>query len=211
VKRDNLVQRVRLLTFSLATGFTLVTTQVVAISEGLTVEQAAIKYEGQLLGLPASVLPRGELRPALPPRPIASAFAATLGSGGGLGARGPASGPARLFTHSCLKRTPSLPATAQLPFSDAEGLPVFDQILLGVGPDGHVASLFPNRPEVAATGRWVLPVSASPKPPPERITYSLPVRPACASGSAVPAVRGALQLGGRRRHLWAATLLPNNP
>lgn len=66
---------------------------------------------------------------------------------------------------------PRLPS----PFpSDASGNPVFDCVVLGVGPDGHVASLFPNRPELAAAGRWVLPVSASPKPPPERITLSMP-------------------------------------
>lgn len=59
--------------------------------------------------------------------------------------------------------------------ADAVGLPVFDVIALGVGPDGHVASLFPNRPELAVTDRWVLPVTASPKPPAERITMSLPV------------------------------------
>lgn len=53
-------------------------------------------------------------------------------------------------------------------------MPVFDLILLGIGPDGHVASLFPNRPETAATKGWVLPVSNSPKPPPERITFTMP-------------------------------------
>jgi len=57
----------------------------------------------------------------------------------------------------------------------ADHFPVFDLMLLGVGPDGHVASLFPNRPETAATKGWVLPVSNSPKPPPERITFTLPV------------------------------------
>lgn len=48
-------------------------------------------------------------------------------------------------------------------------------IALGVGPDGHIASLFPNRPELAEASRWVLPVTSSPKPPPERITMTLPV------------------------------------
>jgi 6-phosphogluconolactonase len=61
---------------------------------------------------------------------------------------------------------------------NADGLPVFDVVALGVGPDGHVASLFPNRPELAdnaGNGAWVLPVTDSPKPPPERITLTLPV------------------------------------
>lgn len=53
---------------------------------------------------------------------------------------------------------------------------MFDVILLGIGPDGHVASLFPNWPQTAARdGAWVLPIEGSPKPPPERITFSMPV------------------------------------
>ena len=52
-------------------------------------------------------------------------------------------------------------------------------MLLGLGPDGHVASLFPNRSQLAATDSWVLPVENSPKPPPERITFSLPVINRC--------------------------------
>lgn len=48
-------------------------------------------------------------------------------------------------------------------------------MLLGIGPDGHIASLFPNRSQTAAKKGWVLPVSDSPKPPPERITLTLPV------------------------------------
>lgn len=58
---------------------------------------------------------------------------------------------------------------------NSEGLPVIDLALLGVGPDGHVCSLFPNRPETAQKEGWVLAVEESPKPPPERITMSLPV------------------------------------
>lgn len=64
--------------------------------------------------------------------------------------------------------------TAVLP-RDSEGLPIFDLVLLGLGPDGHVASLFPNTAQTAATKGWVLPVSNSPKPPPERITMTMPV------------------------------------
>jgi 6-phosphogluconolactonase len=57
-------------------------------------------------------------------------------------------------------------------------LPRFDLVLLGVGPDGHVASLFPNAAATAAQSPdtpWILSVTNSPKPPPERITMSLPV------------------------------------
>lgn len=53
--------------------------------------------------------------------------------------------------------------------------PSFDVCLLGVGPDGHVASLFPDRSEVRVLDRAVVPVRDSPKPPPERISMTLPV------------------------------------
>jgi 6-phosphogluconolactonase len=63
----------------------------------------------------------------------------------------------------------------------AGGLPTLDLALLGLGEDGHTASLFPGHPEVEdESGALCLPVRDAPKPPPERVTLSLPVlRAAC--------------------------------
>lgn len=92
------------------------TSQIYGILEGVSAREAAVNYEGRLVGLPASVLPR-----------------------------------------------------------NSDGLPVFDLFLLGVGPDGHVASLFPHRSAISEQKQWVVPVENSPKPPPERITMTLPI------------------------------------
>lgn len=54
-------------------------------------------------------------------------------------------------------------------------VPVFDVLMLGVGPDGHVASLFPGLPGADVTGRSVVGVTGSPKPPPLRTSLTLPV------------------------------------
>ncbi|GAB3269125.1 6-phosphogluconolactonase [Microbacterium sp. MEC084] len=59
--------------------------------------------------------------------------------------------------------------------TDERPWPEFDVCFLGVGPDGHIASLFPDRGEVHVADRAVLPVRESPKPPPERITFTRPV------------------------------------
>ena len=53
--------------------------------------------------------------------------------------------------------------------------PHFDITFLGVGPDGHIASLFPERPGIREAQRTVVAVTRSPKPPPERVES----HPAC--------------------------------
>jgi 6-phosphogluconolactonase len=52
-------------------------------------------------------------------------------------------------------------------------VPSFDVLLLGIGPEGHVASLFPGMPALYDE-RTVVAVHGSPKPPPTRISLTLP-------------------------------------
>jgi len=54
-----------------------------------------------------------------------------------------------------------------------EPTPFFDVHLLGMGPEGHINSLFPHTPAVREDNRMVLGVADSPKPPPRRITLTL--------------------------------------
>lgn len=49
----------------------------------------------------------------------------------------------------------------------------FEVVMLGIGPDGHVASLFPGHPALDVTDRAAVAVADSPKPPPERISLTL--------------------------------------
>ena len=91
-----------------------------------------------------------------------------------------------------LERSASLEAHAPVPHVDV--------LMLGVGPDGHVASLFPHSPALYDT-RTVVGVEGSPKPPPRRISLTLrtiqsadEVWLVAAGTSKAPAV--ALALGG---------------
>ncbi|GAA1433857.1 6-phosphogluconolactonase [Microlunatus lacustris] len=115
-------------------------------------------------------------------------------------------------------------------YSRELGSTVFDVCLLGLGPDGHVASLFPEHPSSHADGR-VIAVRDSPKPPPDRISVTLEVVNASAevwflvsgedkADAAALALQGAgaVQVPGagahgRHRTLWlidqaAASKLP---
>jgi 6-phosphogluconolactonase len=76
-----------------------------------------------------------------------------------------------------------MPSTADAPDVDAGaeayaeavrtfGKGAFDVLMLGVGPDGHIASLFPGFPQLDAGDRIAVGVTGSPKPPPERISLT---------------------------------------
>lgn len=68
-------------------------------------------------------------------------------------------------------------------------LPALDLVVLGMGADGHTASLFPGSVALTETRHLAIRVEGAPKPPPERITLTLPVL--CAAREVLFLVTGA--------------------
>lgn len=101
-----------------------------------------------------------------------------------------------------------------------QGVPAFDVLLAGCGPEGHTLSVFPDSPAVHAGGAGVVAVRDCPKPPPTRVSLTLPAARrarevwlvATGSGKAevlARAARGASEvevplagLAGSERTLW---------
>ncbi len=90
--------------------------------------------------------------------------------------------------------------------SEFPAIPRFDLILLGLGEDGHTASLFPGHPAVEEKTRLVVRVDGAPKPPPARITFTLPLINAARNVAFL--VTGKDKSGALRRVLNGDPALP---
>lgn len=88
---------------------------------------------------------------------------------------------------TCLRH---LVKTKTIDQSQSSGFPKFDLMLMGMGPDGHIASLFPGHHLLQENEKWVTFINDSPKPPPQRISFTLPVINASANIALVVAGSG---------------------
>ena len=82
--------------------------------------------------------------------------------------------PAKVHRVAGPDRSDSPEESARL-YADAlhrAGDDLFDVMVLGVGPDGHVASLFPHHPSAQHQGSAAVAVHDSPKPPPTRVSLT---------------------------------------
>ncbi|MCF6379429.1 6-phosphogluconolactonase [Nocardioides KLBMP 9356] len=61
----------------------------------------------------------------------------------------------------------------------SEGAGFFEVLMLGIGPDGHCASLFPGHPALEARDAIAVAVHDSPKPPPDRVTLTFEAMERC--------------------------------
>uniref|UniRef100_A0A1L8E1Z4 6-phosphogluconolactonase n=1 Tax=Nyssomyia neivai TaxID=330878 RepID=A0A1L8E1Z4_9DIPT len=91
-------------------------------------------------------------------------------------------------------------------FQEPTITPSFDLLLLGMGPDGHTCSLFPEHKLLGETSCLIAPIFDSPKPPPERVTMTLPLLNA--SKCCIFAMAGASKAEMVRRILNDAEDLP---
>jgi 6-phosphogluconolactonase len=84
--------------------------------------------------------------------------------------------------------------------------PALDFALLGVGPDGHVASLFPGHPALNEERELVVPVEDAPKTPTRRLTLTMPVL--AATARIIVAATGEAKAEVVRRALEPGSPLP---
>jgi 6-phosphogluconolactonase len=84
--------------------------------------------------------------------------------------------PARVHAVPATEDAPDVAAAATAYAEELRrrGPERFEVVMLGLGPDAHIASLFPGHPQVHVEDELTVPVTGSPKPPPERVSLTVP-------------------------------------